>query len=632
MNEEQDPLAGILNEQQAAPQGPQPLSDVNRLIIQNIFDSNPKKKAAFIKQLGYEINPEDDNQYRPVGSTGGYAEIDPGVSAYFKSGGLKELVKDFGDVAWAALVDTPMIAAGAAPGATAGLGAGAVTGIPPIAAATSVLGGITGGSFGAAASEAFKQGAADLLLDENIPNDKKAMALQAFIGGVSGPIFKGGRAIKAEVAQQIVKSRQKAIINAASSSGGGLTPEILEKAAKNPEIFSREAVKGATDRLKGTYKELFGIESPLTIDSPDRLRGGAFGKALDPLNKLANTEVENLALNPNASFDVSELKAPIEAVASRLANKFDRSADEEAALKYLKQKYNFLDSKVAAKEGEKAVVDDFGNQAAAKKINFKEAREFLNVLQDDAFNREIPGSSYLRQVIGGNRDQNQIRALLDQKAEAVGSSLPSINKRRSELLNVYNAAQESLTPQNVTAAFMGNDSIKKSAIRDVFGAMDQTLGTNYSQSFETGAMQKAVEDMYANPKAFGSGRVVGEALKGAGTGGLTGAGAGAAAGAITGVGAGPGAVIGGVGGAIAGASRAAALATPERALSTIASQSDKIDELGALLKAPMSTPLTPAEAIQAQALSPSAGQLMPADKPEQKKPTNVDPLSDIFGE
>jgi hypothetical protein len=585
-----------------------PLTTEERLIAQNLFDTQPERRAAYFKQLGLEINPDNDNEYRPMGSQGGFAEIDPGVSAYFKKGGLKEVAKDLGDVGF----DT------AVQGLLAGGGAVAGNAVVP------VIGGILGGFAGNFAAEGYKEAAGDLVLDESIPNDMKLQAMQSLIVGAAPQIMKLGKKLTGEAVSGILAKSKEAIVNAAARSGNGVTPEILEKAAKNPEMFSKEAVNGATKRLEAEYKSLFGVapDSALTTRSTRQINpDSAFGRAVKPLNEAATEEINKLAVNPQADWSVGEIVQPMKREIAVLADKF-RTKEEDAALGYLRDRMDEVYTKAAQRAGKRVedyveqvpirelvsapIESDFipsmyggvsraastGEQAAGDavyrtatrsrirvpdregwdnlKINFKEGRQILKSIQDDAFDREIPGSSYLKQVAGGRPDA--LRALADQKAAAVGSKLPEINAARSKILGIFETARQNIKPASITSAFVGDNTIQKLQTQEAMAQVDEVLGTQFTKAIQDNSMQRVIENLYRNPKGFGSGPLNAQIASGAAKGALAGATAGGGAGFLAGnpaLGAGLGAGVGAAGGAL----KAAALSSPEAALNAIAKTS-----------------------------------------------------------
>lgn len=595
-----------------------PLDDNERMVVQNFFDTQPKRRAAYLKQLGFELNPENDNEYRPIGSEGSFAEIDPGFEAYTKPGSIQkfaeEFAKDVGDITWDLAEGALVAKTGAAAGALgAGLGA---AGGPLGATAGSLLGLFTGGVAGKAGSEALKEYAGDIYLDESIPADAKLVGVQALLSGAAPLIAKGVGAAGKEGMRKFLQMRKDAIVNAAKAAGGGVTPELLEKAGKNPEMFTPEAVKDSTERLTSEYKRIFGVAPDKAITAKStRQMGGVLGDAVRPLNEAADREMAILSANPEANWSVEEITAPMKRTAEKLTNKFSLNEDEKAALKYLRGKIGEVQDKAA-------IPDAPGKY---RPLTFMEGREVLKVLQDDAFNQEVPGSKFLAQVAGAKN----LRGLADEKAARLGSPLPQINAKRSEILATFEEAKSALKPTSITAAFLGNDNISKLNIRNTLSKVDALAGTKLSESIETGALQQAVENIYKNPQAFGSGRVKPSMLAGAVKQGVVGAALGGGAGAPIGMSL-PGAVVGGVGGAVRGALNAADLSQPEKVIPMIGKLSSKI--------AALDSPATPGNLLQQalatgsqQGTAQAAGRSdMVSGKPPQptEPPKPYDPFED----
>lgn len=594
-----------------------PISSMDRIILQNLFDTQPKRRAAYLEKLGYQMNPKDENEYRPIGSTGGFAEIDPGFIDEYKRGGLKavgqEALKDLGDVAFDTAIAGPASVGGAALGGMGGLAGG------PLAIPAAIL----GGAGGNALAEGIKKNIGDILLDKDVPIDKQGLIIQSVFAGLGPQVLKGAKVAGKEALDVYLRSRRDAIINAAKQSGNGLNEEILNKAVKNPEMFTREAVDNASGKLKDLYKNIFGIEDPLKLDAPDRInKNSMFGEKLNPLNAAANSEIDRLGSDQNANLTFNEIASPFIQKIEELSNKFDRTSDEDAALSYLKNQLSTLKNRTTA------IVNGKPQQG---EINFKQAREWLSARQsevsakDSAGNYLLPEGRVIAPALGGG---DGLLSIVNKKAQDIGSNLPKINAERSRILQAYNIATDTLTPSNITSAFIGNDSPKKQLIKDAAGEIDSVLGTNLVPQIETGAMQRVVENMYTNPKAFGSGRVNSSIAQGAIKQGLAGGAAGAGVGAaIAGSGGvGPGALIGGIGGALKGASEGAMLGNPEKALESLGKNSSRISNLAEDLAKPQTNSL-PAN-IAASEVGRSVGE---AVTPNQAPAEEHDPLKDIFG-
>lgn len=609
-----------------------PLTDEERLIAQNFFDTQPTRRAAYFKRLGFELNPKDDNEYRPIKSKGSYAEVDPGFFAAFRKGGLQDYMKeaglDLGDVAYDSTIQNLMQYTGGAVGALA-----TTRGGPWMMLAGRVLGGAAGN----AASEALKKAGGDIVLDEEVPMEMAPMVLQSFMVGAAPEVLKGLAKGKDFLVREFIEKRRKGVIKAITSAGQGLTPEIIERAAK--EGWTEESVKGANSRLSKLYDDLLGRDAK-EIAAPENIPADSvFGQKLGPLHAEANKEINALASNPAADFRIGDMIDRLAQGADALAKKFARSENEESALSYMRKQIAFLrgkakekieqqksfspveaemklantelqnvstpgafvgsrvdpDIQVPVSSVERKITKGAGLPEGVSpddaKLNFKEAREFLSSIQDTVFDKDalgnytMPGAEIVAKTIGGG---NGIRQILDSKAASAGSALPAINAERHKILDIYNQGVARFRPESVTTAFLGKDTDPKLKIRETVKLMDQALGTNYSKDIETGAFQRVVENMYANPQAFGSGRVMQEALsagaKGGLAGGITG---GATAMAVGGPALVPmGVLAGATTGGLANASRASALASPQDALRYIERSGGELGFLNDLLKLP----------------------------------------------
>lgn len=552
----------------AKPVRTEPLSTEERLIVQNLFDTQPAKRAAYMKQIGLEVDPKDENKYRPLGSVEPYqAEIDPGIGAIFRKGGWGELMKDAADLGFDVGVTGPLTAAGGGMGGTAG----AAVPIPGMA----ILGAIAGGAAGNASSEAIKKYAGDVVLDEAIPQDMKLTAMQSMVAGIAPEAIKGLALGGKTAFTKMLESRKNAIINVAKNAGGGVTPGLLERAAAEPEKFTSEAVKNASEKLGATYKAILGIDpsDPITMKSTRQIKpDSVLGQAVKPLNEAATAEVNKLAQIPEANWKVGELLQPLRRQIAVLSDKFSRTADEEAALKYLRGKAGEIEKTAVERMGKPGIKPD------DLEIDYKQGRDVLKTIQDDAFNREVPGNSFLRQAVGGG--QGQLRQLADEKAAKLGSNLPEINAKRAEIMDTFQDLKTNITPSKITSAYIGNDDIAKSETRRALGKLDAVAGTQYSKAIEDGALQRVVENVYTNPQAFGSGRstpsIMGGAIKGAGMGAAAGGGLGAAVGLP-----GPGAAVGALTGGYMGAQQAADLSKPERIIPRLGELASQIESVKA---------------------------------------------------
>jgi len=555
-----------------------PIDDGERLAILNIFDTQPKRKAAYLKQLGFESNPKDDNEYRPIGSQGNYAEIDAsGLNQWIKD--PMELLRDVGDIAYDVGEGFATTAAGVKGGVAGAAGGGLLGSAVPVvgnavgAAAGGVFGFIAGSGLTKAASEQLKSAVGDIFLDESIPTDQKLVAAQAIFTGATPMILKGAGRVAKHAFVALATKRKDAIIRVAQKMGVGLNENLLNKVAANHEKYSEEVVDGANKNFLGLYREIVGDNATSAKGTRSITENSVFGKAVNPLNKEATAQEALLDSVSESSFKVKELLEPLIMFRKKLATKFKRDYEEESALTYLNKEIKYVMGKVSKSKS-----------PLEENVSFKEGRQFLKAIQNDSNNLEVPGSSILKQVSGGG--EYGLRSIADNKAEAAykvlaarGTVVPqnlqfqNINKARTAIFKEFKNAREQLSPDNLKNAFLGDDGIKKQITKETLEGIDNTLGTDLSRRVDDISGQALIENLYKNPKSSGSRNIMTNVILGGSEGALKGGFTGAAAGLTVGqptLGAGAGAIIGGA----KGAYNMANLSTPQSVIKAL-SAADK---------------------------------------------------------
>lgn len=535
----------------------QEITDSQRYILQNIFDtgSQAKRREAYLNKHGFELNPNDHNQYRPAGSSSDWQEIDPGFGVYqnmFSEGGLKkaaaEFVKDAGDLSFDALVSGPMSTAAAGQGAAVG-GVGGPAGI--------ILGAILGGASGNAAAEGLKTAMGDAFLDKNVSLDKEKLLYESALSGVMPVAIKGGAASVKNVFSKIKTNNLISGLKAVSTASkklGVLDESIIDDAIKNPTKYSEEALSNATRRLQNSYKDFYGIKEGASYSADDVSKiskDSIFGKILNPLKEAQNQEIEKLAKNPNASFKIytgaleqgpqkllengQRVEPGIIDILQKNINDISaipissRSREQRSALSYLQTKMNEVisDAKKGGNlKGEtlKEILGEIREKSLA--LNFDASKKLLESVQDDIYIREIKGASVLKNIFGGGPEG--FRQMLDNKAVAAGSKLPEINAKLSQGLELFNNTQKNLSPTNIASAFTGKENIRKLQVQDDLnniGAyareassfVDDVLKKeglqikntipvkDFSGDFKTEALQSSVENLFKTGRAIGSG-------------------------------------------------------------------------------------------------------------------------------
>jgi hypothetical protein len=638
----EDPFEGISMDEGESSFKAKPFGPTQRMILQNFFDTNDSARRQYMKELGYELNSLDDNQFRPIGSEMDWLEVDPGFSDAYKKGGLKGLAQEFlqdtGDIAYDMADIGAKVMAGLGTGLQGAAGGGAAGSVVPGVgtAVGAFAGGIPAAMVGAAASGALtnsaKQKIRDVFLDKDIPYDAKEMAVDAALSAVGSGLFKGAVKGFQKLKDVDLSTSIDGIKNAIKAAGGLPNPELVERAAKNPELFSKEAVEGGASRLQQGVKNIFGLdEDEMLRDIKDlkRIRPDSyFGKLISPVAETAEKAKDALSLDRGANVSYADAMGQLQGLYGALENKILTGAPtqmEENAFKVLKDKMRVLRNMGAGnlKLDPKKVTDA---QLSQVSFNHGQARDFLNSLQDAAFDVTTKNENpVLRQIAGG------MRSYLDDVAvksgNPVGQQLPELNKVMSGLLDDYKTARQTLNPQTIVQAYVGGQStpggtIKANEIQQFMGGLDEKYGTDLAKDFDVSTAQALFENVYKGAPSKGSSRVNAFLAQETGKGVLKGASTGALVGGVSGLGAIPSAVVGGVLGGARAAKNAAALAQPEVGLS-------KLQQL--LAKQTERDAMDPVQLAIKDSLAGGlgAGALSQANQVEGNAPPEVDPFADI---
>lgn len=589
------------------PREPTPISAEQRLIIQNIFDSQPKRRKAYLEKLGWEMGP-DGNKVRPIGDTTPWkdvqSKVDPEFSDLYKKGAF---FKNFGDnlkkLATEAGQDVGDVIADFAEGAGSSalaLNAGMVGSLG--SPALGVMAAMGGGALGTASAEAIKQGIAETLLDKDVPVDMGLATVQALTSGVVGSLgdipavrkaIRGGTAGTANfIAERFKTARQN--LKEAIKSAGGVHPEVLEKFAENPELFSKEASKGGMERLRATFRQYVGLDpddfAPTRV--PDRiLPDSEFGRALAPLRAAESAELARLKTDPQAAITYGDYLDQFLPKMEELTGRGRLKPKEKQALSVFEEEIREMAKDAGISADKYAGTKNMGvknlseiiDELRSKPMDFEKFTRNLDILQDKAFQAD-PLTGYaskngevaqvagrLRQLRDTIADQSFERRR--QMGQPSGEPLSAIKAKQSEILDAYEKVGSGLTPDKVKSAFLGKNSNAQQEVIGTLQGLDGVLGTDFKNQLETGAFQSAVDSLFS-PGAYapkGSSRVINAALEGGLDKGLkaavAGAGVGGAVGGLSG--AAVGATVAGLAAGAKGARDAVRLSTPERALEAI---------------------------------------------------------------
>lgn len=664
-----------------------PIDSQQRIIIQNIFDTQPEKKKLYLKKLGWETNPKDDNQIRPIGTTNDFVDIDPGVSAYFKKGGLTELVQDLGDISADVAVKGPAVGIGGLVGGLAGGAVGAGVGAAMAAPSGEALAPVTvpaglakgfsvgsgmglllGGMAGSKFVEFMKdKEAKDLLGDMLVSKDVNPdAAYQNTISVIEGmaPLIGKGVELGVKGAQAVSKKMTfDNIKKMASKLGNGMTPEIVEKIASNPKDWTPDKVEGATKSLTDQYKKLFGLMpgEKRPGDLADLPNDSVMKQAFLKLIGAQKQAITQLNANPNASFTANELIQPLSSKFDELHDKLLRngvlSDEEQSAYKWLQSQIGEIKgaaSKIAetSKNRVSLTVKPTEGEISKVALPFETAHTFIKKFQDDVFNAKVNGSNVLATAVGGG--EGQLNDVIRKKAAAGGVDWQNqVQAPISNFIQKFDIAKDTVTPQSISSAMLSDPKSPNQAIlQEGFKAVDELTGTSFSQSIKDGSLRSTVEQMYKNPgKAVGSGslRAAEQAAIGQGraqgtvSGAIKGATAGTVAGQALGhpflggvLGAGAGAVRGAVKGGQEAAQQAGELFDVPTMIRKLAEAktgaegaAQAFSQFSFAPKAGEALKLGTAAALTSQPVAEQASKFFPSIKKNEDVPESV---RDLFGD
>jgi hypothetical protein len=501
----------------------EPVTEVERFIFQNLFDTDKKRRAAYAKSIGLELDPNDDNKFRALGSKEEFTgEIDPGFGTAYKKGGLigaaKELGKDvltdmafdYGIGGLSALAAGKAATIGGAIGGPIGIGVGA----------------ILGGFGGALAGEEIKEFAGDLLLDEDIPADQRQQIFYATLNALGPVIMKQAGNLAQSGAKTFLQLRKNAIKQAVKQ-GGQLSEEAIEKAIQKPELFQPEVVKGGMERLDEFYRNFFGV-SPDEADivkavkeMADGTPKGVIGKYLEPIYAKRNRALAELNNNRAADFSLGELKMPIEQKILELKSKPFLSVDEKDALSVLQEQLKEVDSyaKTLLPKGVNSEAQDIANI----RVPFGTGQDFLKSFQSKAFDKTTKSQNPIV-----NQTANRLRTeIVQSKGSQVSPEFADAQAKISKAMDVFEQTAKVLKPKQIRQSFILSPESDRLTTQRALRQIDEITGQDFTKQFEKGALQAQFEQFYSQAVPKGSSEVntaiVSGAAKGAVKGGLGGA-------------------------------------------------------------------------------------------------------------
>jgi hypothetical protein len=501
-----DTPKGVTTEKAQEPKAieSKPLSSLDRIIISALFDTQPKRRAAYLKKLGWELDPKDDNKIRPLGSDVPFVtEIDPGgffnVSQYMaskygdkkepKKEAVSELAKDSAE----GMLDLIQGALIEGAGQVVGLASGAAAGAPT-AGAAAVPAYMTGRASGRAYAynllEYGKDIIGDMLLDENVPPDMSARLMQTAFQAVGPeamqPITAGvGKAIKGTFTA--VKTGVSKLV----TMGGGKIDDVSLKAiATNPKEFADPAkLERGGQIVQDQINSLFGIgpEDQVPKKFSDLGENSLFKTKMSDLDRERRIIAGMISQDPKASITVADAANFLQSQIDSIPPASLRSeSGGDIAVDYFNRRI-------------KKLVQDHGQKG---KLTFQELDQLVKSLQEDAYNRNDNASGFLRSTAG------KLNGMIKGMAEKAADRNPAIGKyadikaQEAKIFDSFDSASQNINKKNMLNMIVGGaedqaptafgKDVSRNAATESIKRIDDALGTNYYEGIRTGQIQNNI--------------------------------------------------------------------------------------------------------------------------------------------
>lgn len=500
-----------------------PISVLDRYLLQFVFDTQPAKKKEYLKQLGYAVDPEDDNRIRPLGDDGDYMQIDPGgffdvkqyvpenatTEDYMKAAGevFADVNEGVLDLIQGALIEA--VGTGAAAATVLGSGGTATAAAPSARSA--------GRSLAFNTLEAGKDVIADILLDKDIPTDYKLRAIQTGVQAiapeaVSEAMRVGGGIVKKAVtgSMNAVKSGVK---TALTWGKGNIDDFTFEQIAKNPKNFSPEKLQRADQNIDEFLTKIYGSAKDRKNIAPDSI----FQQKLTALEGERAIASKALANSRKADMSLEEVLTPFQSKYDELLATPGKNNQDKQALSWLKEKIGQL----------KADFNPDNKPMRSVKLPFDQVDDLVKRTQKDVWSKDTGAMPIVRQVIDGSNDSPGLNNVLKQKADAAMKDMPDVSTLYSQIkaqekqvFDTFERVAPRLNESTARQYIVGGDAAETAAEMGIFnkgGAsarqmnmssamqdLDQMSGTNMTSELQNLQLRKRVFDSLGDRAAKGS--------------------------------------------------------------------------------------------------------------------------------
>lgn len=484
----------------------QPFGMRERMITTLLFDTQPKRKREWLKKLGYEENPKDDNQIKPINSPDDqYFPIDPGGIFNFKQYGDKGFHKGMSELGKDALEGALDMLQGTATEA-AGLG-GATIGT--VGGPVGVVAGRSAGRMAMFnAIENMKDSLGNYFLEKDVPVDVALRATQTAIQAVAPEVMaKATGAVKTGI-EKTLSSIGSGVRNLLNIGNGKIGKQAWGALRKNPAALADEnTLRNASAGIDATVEQLIGGKSR----SEANFGSSAYAKAMAPEEAKRKVQADILSQDPENSLSLSDVIKFFEQKKLELSDpeKYKIiSQSREDGIKYISDKISKFKKDIPiGPDGNKIPTDQV-------KWNFGQIDTAVKELQDDLYSPKLLTKDWrnaVKSLVDGSPDSPGLNNILKDKATKAGSPYAGIKKKESEMFDAFEDASKYIDASKAKRFIVDDHFLdpKGTALDttalDFTNALEKTdkvLGTGFKEMFRTGQINN---QLWRSVESKGSG-------------------------------------------------------------------------------------------------------------------------------
>jgi len=474
-----------------------------RLIATLLFDTQPKRRAAFVERFGYELNPKDDNLIKPIGADDEqYFPIDPGgIFDFKKYGKTGKMPSTFGQGMLESVIDILEGASDVAQGTAIEAG-GDVSAVGGPVALAAGRGAGRMATFNAI--ESAKDAIGNIFLDKEIPVDYGIRATQSAIQAVGPEALSGAVSKGKDILSGTAKLVSKGVRNLLNIGDGTIGNQAWNAIIKNPEIVADEnKLVKAGSGLDSSVEQLIGGHNKSTADFSNT----AYQRKMNELEPLRKLEAEKLSMDRNLDAPIDKIINLFESAKLDLARPDIKSQSRKDGIAYLQ---NHIDSLKSARESMSGNLP--GPEAG--RYNFGQVDEMVKELQKDLYSKKtlnVDWRDAIKKVVDGDGGLN---TLLKNAATNAGSPYASIKQQESKLFSAFEDNVQNIDAAKVRRFTMGDDLMSPKGtstdttarlFRESVAKTDDALGTDFYNQFRTGQIQNKYWEQLNKQGPRGSG-------------------------------------------------------------------------------------------------------------------------------